>query len=209
MILIIQVKILIATIQKNWNRYLIKTNMKVGESSILILNKSFQIVNAKYGHLFSGESLVYEVANFLNENNFFYEVYTASTTGTVTIEHNLGALPDVIGVFCFSNLTSAGTSRPQGTSSTSSYSNYADAQLLSAKAEKDLEGNYSSSTLYARPMYYYNAGKKIGYHVENVSFIAPTSTSTTRISNITETSFSVPYLDSGKEYGIFAFIRSN
>ena len=185
-----------------------QTYVTIDKSNLITLANNFRAITGS-SNLFSGESLVHEITNFLNENKIFYETYTASTTGTVTIEHNLGALPDAIGVLCLSSLSTPSTARPSGTSSTSSYTNYADYQLLSAKAEKDLEGNYSSSTLYARPRYYYNYNKTYGYHDDNVVYVAPTATSTIRISNITETSFSVPYLDSGKEYAIFAFIRSN
>lgn len=186
-----------------------QTYVTIDKNNLIALANSLRTITGS-SDLFSGESLAHEVTNFLNENKIFYETYTASTTGTVTIEHNLGALPDVIGVFCLSVLSSASTSRPSGSSGSGSYTNYANNQLLSAKAEKDLEGNYSSSTLYAHPYYSYNSSKAFGYHDDNVTYISPTSTSTTnRISNITETSFSVPYLNSSKKYAIFAFIHSN
>lgn len=184
------------------------TYVTINKTNLITLANSLRAITGS-SNLFSGESLVHEVANFLNENKIFYEVHTASKTGTVTIEHNLGALPDVIGVFCLSGLTSASSSRPSGTSSSGNYTNYASYQLLSANAEKDLEGNYSSSTLYAHPRYYYNSSKSYSYHDDNVLYVSPTSTDTIRISNITETSFSVPYLVSGKKYGVFALIRSN
>lgn len=186
-----------------------QTYVTIDKNNLIALANNFRAITGS-SNLFSGESLVHKVTNFLNENKIFYETYTASTTGTVTIEHNLGALPNVIGVLCLSTLSAASSSRPSGTSSSSSYTNYADYQLLSAKAEKDLEGNYSRSTLYARPQYYYNSSRGFGYHDDNVMYLSSSSTSTTgRISNITESSFSVPYLDSGKQYAIFAFIRSN
>ena len=186
-----------------------QTYVTIDKNNLIALANSLRTITGS-SDLFSGESLVHEVTNFLNENKIFYETYTASTTGTVTIEHNLGALPDVIGVLCLSTLSTASSSRPSGSSNSGSYTNYADSQLLSAKAEKDLEGNYFSSTLYARPMYSYNSSRGYSYRDDNVSYISPTSTTTTsRISNITETSFSVPFLDSGKQYAIFAFIRSN
>lgn len=185
-----------------------QTYVTIDKNNLIALANSLRATTGS-SNLFSGESLVYEVTNFLNENKIFYETYTASTTGTVTIEHNLGALPDVIGVLCLSTISAASSSRPSGTSG-SSYTNYADNQLLSAKAEKDLEGNYSTSTLYAHPQYYYNSSRGYSYYDDNIIYVSPSSTSTlSRISNITETSFSVPFLDSGKQYAIFAFIHSN
>jgi hypothetical protein len=88
-----------------------QTYVSIGKNNLITLADNLRAITGS-SNLFSGESLVHEVTNFLNENKFFYEVYTASTTGTVTIEHNLGTLPDAIGVFCLSNVTSAGTSRP-------------------------------------------------------------------------------------------------